>query len=266
MSEMVPVVILAGGLGTRLEEETVNKPKPMVLIGGYPILVHIMSMYTKADFCNFYVSGGYRVEVIRKYFNDFEQNHFDLEFSAAGNEVTKARIGTNAHSLDFFKKNWAVKVMDTGVESTTAGRIHNLRHFLKSQPYFLCTYGDGLSDLNIKDVFNSHKDSGKLATVVAVHPPSRYGELEVKENGEVVNFSEKPISKAYINGGFFCFNREILDMIDPEISLEDGLLKELTKLGQLNAYVHEGYWQNMDTIREMKILESQFKSMQAPWI
>ena len=268
MNEMIPVVILAGGLGTRLEEETVNKPKPMVRIGGYPILAHIMSMYTKVDFGNFYVSGGYKVEIIREYFSAFESNHYNLEFqfSNDANIVGATRLNSQRHSLDLFKKNWTVKVIDTGIESTTAGRIYNLREYLEQHQYFLCTYGDGLSSLNVDEVFASHKRSAKLATVVAVHPPSRYGELEISENGLVNRFSEKPISKAYINGGFFCFNREVLGLIDPSISLEDGLLKELTTLGQLNAHIHDGYWQNMDTIREMKILENEFNSMHAPWI
>jgi glucose-1-phosphate cytidylyltransferase len=268
MDEMIPVVILAGGLGTRLEEETVNKPKPMVRIGGYPILAHIMSMYTKENFGNFYVSGGYRVEIIRRYFSDFESNHYnlDIHFLKDENRVGTTRLDTQQHKLDLFKKNWTVKVIDTGIESTTAGRIYNLREYLERHQYFLCTYGDGLSSLNVGEVFASHKRSAKLATVVAVHPPSRYGELEISKNGLVNNFSEKPISKAYINGGFLCFNREVLDLIDPGVSLEDGLLKELTTLGQLNAHIHDGYWQNMDTIREMKILENEFKSMNAPWI
>jgi glucose-1-phosphate cytidylyltransferase len=270
MTNDIPVVILAGGLGTRLQEETVNKPKPMVKIGNFPILCHIMSTYTKADFSNFIISGGYRVDVIRSYFNDFNSHNFDLGFTYSNQEILDveviAQVNGAKKQLDLLKKNWKVEVVDTGIESTTAGRIFNLRDKLSKSPFFLCTYGDGVSDVNIKNVLESHLESKLKATVLAVNPPSRYGELQIGESGVVTQFSEKPISTAYINGGFFCFNSKVLDQIDPAKTLEDGLLRDLSLESELFAYRYHGFWQNMDTVREMTILENLFSSDSPPWI
>jgi glucose-1-phosphate cytidylyltransferase len=270
MTSDIPVVILAGGLGTRLQEETTNKPKPMVKIGTHPILCHIMSTYTKANYSNFIVSGGYRVDVIRSYFNNFDSYNFDLGFTYSNQEILEVKVIEGANrakkQLDFLKKNWTVEIVDTGIESTTAGRIYNLRDKLSKSPFFLCTYGDGVSDVDIKKVFKSHQESKLKATVLAVNPPSRYGELQIGESGVVTQFSEKPLSTAYINGGFFCFNSEVLDQIDPTKTLEDGLLKDLSLKSELFAYRYHGFWQNMDTVREMNILENLFSSDNAPWI
>ena len=250
------VVILAGGLGTRLAEETDVKPKPMVEIGGYPILWHIMKLCAAQDISTFYVALGYRGEVIKRYFFD----HYAL----SGN----LRINLSDGSIEHYKKeseNWEVHLLDTGLSTMTGGRLKRLEPLLKSES-FIVTYGDGLSDVNLSALIRHHKQSGCFATVTAVRPPARFGEL-IFENGRVAKFSEKPqTGSGWINGGFIVFEPQVFNFLrgDDDI-LESDLLEFLASKGQLSAYCHDGFWQCMDTLRDKRALEAQWNSGKAPW-
>jgi len=271
MGNSPEVIILAGGLGTRLQEETILKPKPMVKIGRYPMLLHIMSIYIDQGFSNFIVSAGYKAEVIREYFGNFDLYSKDVEVtqSDSGGLTTKFTSNNSrvnpTNELSALSQPWHVNIVDTGMQTTTAGRILGVKQFVKAN-HFMCTYGDGLANINLKQLMEFHLMQNSIATVTAVHPPSRFGELQIQENGMVTNFQEKPLSHSYINGGFFVFNKEVLNLIDESKTLEEGLLSDLSTRGQLSAYVHNGFWQNMDTVREMNILNSYWNGNDAPWI
>jgi glucose-1-phosphate cytidylyltransferase len=269
MNNPTEVIILAGGLGTRLQEETILKPKPMVNIGQYPMLLHIMSIYIDHGFSNFIISAGYKAEVIRKYFVNFELFSKDVEttYGINGtiiNKYSESSLVNSQNKLSALSAPWQIKIIDTGIDTTTAGRILRLQELIKSNN-FMCTYGDGLADINLQNLVDFHLSKNTLATVTAVHPPSRFGELEIQDDGKVVSFQEKPLSNSYINGGFFVFNKEIFNIIDESKTLEDGLLSDLSIQNQLSAYVHDGFWQNMDTVREMRILNNYWQSKDAPW-
>ena len=269
MDNSAEVIILAGGLGTRLQEETTLKPKPMVKIGRYPMLLHIMSIYIDQGFSNFVISAGYKAEVIREYFRDFELHSKDAEVthdnhSAIISKYTKNKITNLKTELSVLTKPWHVNIVDTGIQTTTAGRILSVKQFIKSE-HFMCTYGDGLADIDLKKLVEFHLTQNTIGTVTAVHPPSRFGELQIQDNGTVSSFQEKPLSNSYINGGFFVFKKEVLNQIDDSKTLEEGLLSDLSIQQQLSAYIHNGFWQNMDTVREMNILNSHWDSNSAPW-
>ncbi|MFN0006572.1 MAG: glucose-1-phosphate cytidylyltransferase [Planctomycetota bacterium] len=229
------VLILAGGAGTRLAEETRLRPKPMVEIGGRPILWHVMSIYARAGFSEFVVASGYKGEEIERW----------------------------SHSLD---EAWQVDVVDTGPETMTGGRILRLRPRL-GQGTFLTTYGDGLADLDVRELVRFHRAHGKLATVTAVRPPSRFGALAL-DGERVREFSEKPqAGEGWINGGFFAFEPGVFDYLaGDETILERDPLERLAREGQLMAFRHAGFWQPMDTLREKRILEDLWSSGRAPWI
>jgi len=271
MDNSPEVIILAGGLGTRLQEETILKPKPMVKIGRYPMLLHIMSIYIDQGFSNFIVSAGYKAEVIREYFKNFDLYSKDVEIthSDSGGLTTKfTRNSTHfnpKNELSALSKPWHVKIVDTGMQTTTAGRILGVKQFITSD-HFMCTYGDGLANINLRQLMEFHLIQNTIATVTAVHPPSRFGELQIQENGAVTRFQEKPLSHSYINGGFFVFNKEVMNRIDESKTLEEGLLSDLSTQGQLSGYIHNGFWQNMDTVREMNILNSYWDGKIAPWV
>ncbi len=250
------IVILAGGLGTRLSEETDLKPKPMVEIGAYPILWHIMKLCSAQDISQFYVALGYRGEVIKRYFLD----HYALN----GNLRINLSDGSVTH-YDKASENWEVHLLDTGLSTMTGGRLKRLEPFLKGEP-FMVTYGDGVSDVNISALIRHHKQSGCLATVTAVRPPARFGEL-IFEGSHVSKFSEKPqTGTGWINGGFIVFEPQVLDFLkgDDDI-LESDLLEFLASKRQLSAYRHEGFWQCMDTLRDKRALEALWSSGKAPW-
>ena len=250
-------VILAGGLGTRLAEDTALRPKPMVEIGDRPMLWHIMSLYAAHGFNEFVIACGYKGEVIRQYFADFQHHNADwsIDLRTGQRSVTRQR-----------PTDWKVHLVDTGAETLTGGRLLHLRHLIDNEP-FMVTYGDGLSSVDINALVAFHRSHGKLATVTAVHPPARFGEIEI-EGDQVTVFSEKSQTRVgWINGGFFVFEPGVLDLIEgDQSSLEKDALERLAEDGNLMAFRHEGFWQPMDTLREKLALQELWQSGHPPWI
>ena len=251
-------VILAGGLGTRLSEETVSKPKPMVEIGGKPILWHIMKIFEKHNINDFHLALGYKANFIKDYF--LKYNSLNNNFSV---NLKSGKIEFN----DINGENWNVNLIDTGLNTMTGGRLLRLKENLNNQENFMLTYGDGVSNIDLSRLIEFHKSHGKIATVTAVRPPVRFGELIIDGN-KVEDFAEKPqAGKGWINGGFFVFKKEIFKYIENDtIMLEREPLEKLSKLGELMAYKHEDFWQCMDTIREKEILEDLLNTNKAPWL
>ncbi len=255
----VPVVILAGGLGTRITEESAHRPKPMIEIGGQPILSHIMRYYASWGFRRFVICAGYKSQAIKEYFVNYAWSAGDVEVVTKTGEVK--RIG---HHPD----DWHVSVIDTGAETMTGGRLRRIRTLLPATSPFCMTYGDGLSDVNLDALMDMHRRGGKLATVTAVTPPGRFGALILGGDGQSVeSFEEKPRGDgAFINGGFFILERDALDQIDGDAtSWEREPMERLVRMGQLQAYRHEGFWQPMDTLRDKNYLEERWASGRAPW-
>jgi glucose-1-phosphate cytidylyltransferase len=252
----VKVVILAGGKGTRIAEETIARPKPMVEIGGRPILWHIMSIYAAHGLNDFVVACGYRGELIKEYFASFFVRHSDFTINL--------RDGTR-DVLNAGAPDWRVSVVDTGLDTMTGGRVRRLRALLGSGT-FMVTYGDGLGAIDLDALRAFHRAHGRLATVTAVRPPARFGNL-VLDGERVCEFAEKPqTGEGWINGGFFVFEPGVFDYIrDDATSLEQEPLERLAADGQLMAYKHEGFWQPMDTVRERQLLETLWASGGAPW-
>jgi glucose-1-phosphate cytidylyltransferase len=250
------VAILAGGFGTRLAEETEVKPKPMVEIGGRPILWHILKHYAHYGFKEFVVALGYKADVIKRYFIDY--------YSLDGN-MTVRLTGRRAEVLKDHGEDWTVHLVDTGFATLTGGRIKHLEPYLNDAT-FMVTYGDGLSDLNLWDLMKFHKSHGKLATLTAVRPPARFGGVVFDDDGSV-RFTEKSqTAEGWINGGFLVFEPGIFAYLNgPQCSLEAHALEQLATEGQVAAYRHEGFWQCMDTLRDKRLLESLWEQQQAPW-
>jgi glucose-1-phosphate cytidylyltransferase len=249
-------VILAGGLGTRLSEETTLKPKPMVEIGGRPMLWHVMSIYEAYGYREFVVACGYKGEVIKQYFADFFQHHSDWSVDLrSGDRKLVKQTGPD----------WRVHLRDTGEETLTGGRVRRLRELLEDEP-FMVTYGDGVADVNVSELVRFHRSHGRIATVTAVHPPARFGALDL-EGDRVARFTEKPqTATGWINGGFFVFEPAILDYLDSDSdSLERDVLERVADDGELMAYRHHGFFQPMDTLREKHMLEELWRSGKAPW-
>jgi len=251
----VKVIFLAGGRGTRLAEETATRPKPMIEIGGRPILWHLMQLYASHGFKEFFVACGYKGELIKEYFQSLSIRTSDYVIDLADG------------SVDIVKKSgldWRIGVIDTGMDTPTAGRVLRLRGLVGDNP-FMVTYGDGLGDVDITALVAFHRAHGRLATVTAVRPPARFGEL-VLDGPVVRQFAEKPQTSAgWINGGFFVFEPAVFDELDEASPLERGPLERLAGRGQLMAYRHEGFWQPMDTLREKQLLEDLWQSGEAPW-
>ncbi len=252
------VVVLCGGLGTRISEETQIKPKPMVEIGGKPILWHIMKLYEKHGFNSFILALGYKGEIIKDYFMNYH--------ARSSNITTHLKSGKIEYSNPT-TEDWKVSMIDTGQESQTGGRLLRLKSNLKSQNSFMLTYGDGLSNVDLTQLIEFHKSHGRIATVTAVRPSARFGDLSISNN-IVEHFKEKPqAGEGWINGGFFIFEPEIFDFIENDLTiLEKSPLEKLAEMGELMAFKHHGYWQSMDTLREKESLEALWESGEVPWL
>ena len=250
------VVILAGGQGTRLAEETTIRPKPMVEIGGKPVLWHIMQIYASHGYKDFLVACGYKGEVIKEYFHNFFVRTSDYFVDLRNGSLNVV----NPNGID-----WQIGVIDTGLETMTGGRVLRLKKWIDQTP-FMVTYGDGLGNVNISSLVAFHRSHGKLATVTAVRPPARFGELVLKDD-MVCEFSEKPqTGEGWINGGFFVFEPQVFEYLSGDQSiLEREPLERLASDGQLVAFRHEGFWHPMDTIRDRQLLESLWAGGTAPW-
>lgn len=250
-------VILAGGLGTRISEETDTKPKPMVLIGGKPILWHVMKIYSSHGINDFIICCGYKGYLIKEYFANYFLHMSDVTFNMKNNEM-------EVH--DKRAENWRVTLVDTGSHTMTGGRLKRVREFLKEEENFCFTYGDGVGNINITDSINYHLTHKKLATMTATYAPGRFGALDI-ENGKIKSFQEKPKGDgAMINGGFFVLNKKVIDYIESdEILWEEEPLTNLANDGQLMAFEHKDFWQPMDTIRDKMILEELWNLESAPW-
>lgn len=250
------VVLLAGGRGTRLAEETDVRPKPMVEIGGRPILWHIMRHYAHHGCNEFIVAAGYRGEVIKRYFLDYSALSGDLTVNLSTGAVVRKDPGT---------EDWLIHVIDTGLDTSTGGRVKRLRSMIGDQT-FMVTYGDGLSNVDIQELLEFHRQRGKVATVTAVRPPARFGALAF-DGDEVVGFVEKPQAEAgWINGGFFVFEPSVFEYLEGDSSaLESNALERIAAEGQLAAYRHDRFWQCMDTLRDKILLARMWESGEAPW-
>jgi len=251
------VVILAGGLGTRIAEESSSRPKPMVEIGGKPILWHIMKMYSSHGIHEFIICCGYKGYVIKEYFANYFLHMSDVTFDMSNNNSMQIH--------NKFAEPWKVTLIDTGENTQTGGRLKRVKHYLGDED-FCFTYGDGVSDVNLTELIQFHKKHGKQATVTAVQPPGRFGALEM-DGTSVSHFVEKPHGDGmYINGGFFVLSPKVIDLIEEDSSIwERKPLETLAQSHQLEAYLHHGFWQPMDTLRDKQHLEELWSKGNAPW-
>ncbi len=253
------VVILAGGLGTRLSEETDVRPKPMVEIGGRPIIWHIMKIYSHYGFNEFVVCCGYKGYVIKEYFANYFLHQTDVTFDLANNKMEVHNSGS---------ENWKVTLVDTGINTNTAGRIKRIQKYVGNEPFML-TYGDGVANINIPELIQFHKKTGKLATLSSIQLPGRFGNVETDANGTVTTFQEKPLGDGvWINGGFFVLEPGIFKYLDgnmDDVQWEKKPLIEIADAGQLSAYQHNGFWKCMDAIRDKIELEALWQSGTADW-
>jgi glucose-1-phosphate cytidylyltransferase len=252
----IPVVILCGGMGTRLAEYTEVRPKPLVEVGGRPILWHIMKHYSHYGFNEFYLALGYKGEHIKRYFLDF--NSLNQDFTVSLGDGTIRGINKN------YCEPWKVHLIDTGQTTQTGGRLKRLESMIDKE-YFMMTYGDGVSDVNLDALLKCHQNNKGLVTLTAVRPPARFGALEFEGN-QIRHFIEKSIlHEGWINGGFFIIKTEALNYIKEDVMWEHAPMENLAEDGKLYAYKHEGFWQCMDTARDLKYLEDVWKTGNAPW-
>lgn len=251
------VVILAGGLGTRISEETNVRPKPMVEVGGRPILWHIMKIYSKHGVNDFIVCLGYKGYVIKEYFANYFLHMSDVTFDMSRNEMT-------VHEAK--AEPWRVTLVNTGDDSMTGGRLRRVRQYVQNERDFCLTYGDGVADINIKDLIEFHRSNGKLATMTATQPPGRFGAADIR-NGLVERFVEKPRGDgSWINGGFFVLSPQVLDYISgDDVVWERAPLERLASERQLSAFTHTGFWHPLDTLRDKNYLEDLWSNGRAPW-
>jgi glucose-1-phosphate cytidylyltransferase len=253
------VVLFAGGLGTRISEETDARPKPMVEIGGKPILWHIMKMYSQFGFNDFIICLGYKGYIIKEYFMHYYMHNSDLSISLKNNNIEAFYTATESFN---------VTLVDTGLSTKTAGRLKRVQQYIGNEDFML-TYGDGVADINLHELLNFHKQHGKLATVTAVQPEARFGAMEIGEDGIVKNFKEKPIGDGkWINGGFFVLSPKVFDYLEGDVDdvmWEDDPMEKLTHDGQLSAYKHKGFWKCMDALRDKIELENLWQNNQAKW-
>jgi glucose-1-phosphate cytidylyltransferase len=255
--EPMKLVILAGGFGSRISEESDQKPKPMIELRGKPILIHIMEHYSRFGIKDFVICAGYKSEKIKEYFLSFKRHTSDFTVDLKDGTIEIERATNH---------NWTVSVIDTGLETMTGGRLKRVADYVGDT--FLMTYGDGLSDVNITKEIEFHTQHGKAATVLAVKPPSRFAVLDIEENCSVSRFREKPQDeRGWINGGFFVLNKEVIDLIDDDSTVwETGPLEQLAVEGELWAFKHHGFWQGMDSLRDKRHLESLLMNGKAPWV
>ena len=253
------VVLLAGGLGTRITEESHLKPKPMVEIGGMPILWHIMKSYSAHGFNEFVICCGYKQQVIKDFFNEYFIHNSDVTFDFTnGNERMKVHKN--------FTEQWKVTVVDTGLNTMTGGRIKRIKQYVGNEPFML-TYGDGVCDIDINDLLEFHKSHGKLATMTVVNAGQRFGVIKMDADGSVTSFREKKnVDGVPINGGYMVLDPKVIDYIEGDSTVfEQKPLEDLVADGQLMAYKHNGFWQCMDTLRDKQNLEAIWASGEAPW-
>jgi len=258
MKNKPKVVILCGGRGTRMEEETEIRPKPMVEIGGRPILWHIMKIYAHYGFDDFILCLGYKGRIIKEYFLNYEAMNSDFTLKLGSNDI----VFYNKSK----EKNWKITFVDTGENVQTGARVKKIEKYISGNTFML-TYGDGVANINIQELLRFHKSHGKIGTVTGVHPSSRFGELVIKNN-QVIQFGEKPqVKEGFINGGFFVFNKEFFKYLgdDDNCYMEKEPLENLAKDGQLKVFLHEDFWQCMDTRRELEILNRLWASENPPW-
>jgi len=255
----IPVVILCGGMGTRLREASESLPKPLVDIGGRPILWHVMKTYRNAGFRRFVLALGYKSDMIKRYFLDYRENASD--FTLSPESIDPAYHGSRS------MEDWEVTFVETGLKTATAERIRRVSRYL-DQDHFMLTCGDGIGDVDLHQVVGTHLRTGRVGTVTAVHPASRYGEMHVSD-GQVVEFNEKPtLATGWVNGGFFMFRRDFIDKYideDPDMMLEQQPLQQLARDGELSLYGHEGFWMGMDTYRDWMELNGLWDSGNAAW-
>jgi len=251
------VVILSGGFGTRISEYTSLIPKPMIRIGNIPIIEHIMEIYSKFGYEEFFLALGYKSEVIKNYFYNYEVNNSNFRINLGDRSIT---------SYDKLEKNWQVNCIDTGINTMTGGRLKRLKDYINKET-FLLTYGDAVTDLNINEVVKFHKSHGKLVTVTGVRPPARFGELTINNKQQVLEFKEKPnINEGWINGGFFVIEPEFLELIkDDSTILEKEPLENAAANNELMAYLHDGFWYCIDTKRDKDKLEEIINSGNKIW-
>jgi glucose-1-phosphate cytidylyltransferase len=251
------VVILAGGMGTRISEETISRPKPMVEIGGKPILWHIMKIYSHYGFHEFIICLGFKGYLIKEYFSNYFLHLSDVTFDMQSNSM-------KVHQQ--YAEPWKVTLVDTGMETMTGGRIKRIAPYVGKETFML-TYGDGVSDVNITDLLQYHKSHGKWATVTATQPSGRFGALNINTRGEVASFHEKPAGDgSWINGGFFILEPPVLDLISgDDTTFEQEPLEQLARESRLMAYKYDGFWYAMDTLRDKNHLEQLLQSGRAPW-
>jgi glucose-1-phosphate cytidylyltransferase len=251
------VVLLAGGFGTRLAEETHARPKPMIEIGGLPLLLHIMKIYSHFGFRDFVVCLGYMGYVIKEYFSNYLLHQANVEYDFAAGST---------RFFDSVAEPWHVSLIETGLDTMTGGRLRRIRPYVGDDTFML-TYGDGVADIDLAALLRFHRAHGRAATITAVRPPGRFGALEVEENGSVSAFREKPLDEGgWINGGFFVLEPAVFDLLDDDRTVwERGPLERLAATEQLVAHRHRGFWQPVDTLREKKLLEDLWASGRAPW-
>jgi glucose-1-phosphate cytidylyltransferase len=249
-------VILAGGLGTRMREETDLKPKPMVEIGGRPVLWHLMKIYSQHGINDFVVLAGYKSEVIKSFFSNLDLHTRDFEITTGENAKIRYLSGKS--------ENWRITVLDTGEDTLTGERLLLAKDVI-GQDAFHCTYGDGLAPVDISKLARFHASSGKVATMTVTKPSNRFGVVEFDDMGVVTSFREKPKMADWVNMGYFMFNSEIFDFLKGDEALEDGALLRLSKVSQLAANKYEGFWEPMDTFREYKMLNRLWQLNEAPW-
>jgi glucose-1-phosphate cytidylyltransferase len=257
----VKAVLLAGGLGTRMREETEFRPKPMVEVGGKPVLWHIMKIFSSCGVNDFVVCTGYKGEIIKEYFLEYEARNNDFT-------ITLGRSNDIVFHDQHLESDWRVTVSDTGPNTQTGGRVARIARYLRDDERFIVTYGDGLADVDIDKLLAFHRNHGKAATITTVRPLSRFGLVDLDESAVVQRFREKPQVDDWVSAGFFVFEHRVLDLLvgrGDDLVLEQEPLAELAAQGELAAYQHDGFWQPMDTYRESAMLNDMWNAGSAPW-